>query len=233
MVKWGNEEKVKWDSKYVVGKVGDGVGIGGGEGDCVGEVICGEWGKYVVVWGDFNDCGIWYGDDRIGKGVRDGYGEGGWGGVGDGGGDVVGIGEGGGLKVVGVVGGWWIIVCVMGCGLNGESFGFDGYLGIEGGEGMGGLKELEGGVYSENETEVLIESGYGNEKMLEDMLKSCGGESKLWIGGNISCEGEFIERKRVKEIGCCFYWVSLLLKENVGEELGRMERRLGEVYVVG
>ena len=40
----------------------------------------GEWGKYLVVWGDLNDCGIWYGDERMGKGLRDGYGEGGWGG---------------------------------------------------------------------------------------------------------------------------------------------------------
>ena len=79
---------------------------------------------------------------------------------------------------------------------------------------MGGLKEVEGGVYWENESELFMESGYGNDKMLEEMLKSCGGERKVCIGGNISCEGEFMERKRVKEwkgklgevnkIGCMF-----------------------------
>lgn len=56
---------------------------------------------------------------------------------------------------------------------NGQSFAFHGYLPIEPADRMRRLKELEARVYSENQTQLFIETPYRNHKMLEDILKTC------------------------------------------------------------
>ena len=58
---------------------------------------------------------------------------------------------------------------------------------------------LEARVYSENQTQLFIETPYRNHKMLEDILKTCRPQTKLCIAANITCEGEFIQTKTVKE----------------------------------
>ena len=119
--------------------------------------------------------------------------------VADPGADVVAIAQRRGLKVVPLVGPSSIILSVMGSGFNGQSFAFHGYLPIEPAERMRRLKELEGRVYSENQTQLFIETPYRNHKMLEDILKTCRPQTKLCIAANITCEGEFIQTKTVKE----------------------------------
>lgn len=119
--------------------------------------------------------------------------------VADPGADVVAIAQRRGLKVVPLVGPSSIILSVMGSGFNGQSFAFHGYLPIEPAERMRRLKELEGRVYSENQTQLFIETPYRNHKMLEDILKTCRPHTKLCIAANITCEGEFIQTKTVKE----------------------------------
>lgn len=119
--------------------------------------------------------------------------------VADLGADVVAIAQRRGLKVVPLVGPSSIILSVMGAGFNGQSFAFHGYLPIEPADRMRRLKELEGRVYSENQTQLFIETPYRNHKMLEDILKTCRPQTKLCIAANITCEGEFIQTKTVKE----------------------------------
>lgn len=119
--------------------------------------------------------------------------------VADPGADVVAIAQRRGLKVVPLVGPSSIILSVMGSGFNGQSFAFHGYLPIEPAERMRRLKELEGRVYSENQTQLFIETPYRNHKMLKDILKTCRPQTKLCIAANITCEGEFIQTKTVKE----------------------------------
>ena len=119
--------------------------------------------------------------------------------VADPGADVVAIAQKRNFKVVPLVGPSSIILSVMGSGFNGQSFAFHGYLPIEPADRMRRLKELEARVYSENQTQLFIETTYRNHKMLEDILKTCSPQTKLCIAANITCEGEFIQTKTVKE----------------------------------
>lgn len=119
--------------------------------------------------------------------------------VADPGADVVAIAQKRDFKVVPLVGPSSIILSVMGSGFNGQSFAFHGYLPIEPADRMRRLKELEARVYSENQTQLFIETPYRNHKMLEDILKTCRPQTKLCIAANITCEGEFIQTKTVKE----------------------------------
>lgn len=119
--------------------------------------------------------------------------------VADPGADVVAIAQHKNLKVVPMVGPSSIILSVMGSGFNGQSFAFHGYLPIEAGERTKRLKELEQRVYNEHETQIFIETPYRNEKMMEDVLHACRPQTKLCIAANITCEGEYIKTKTLKE----------------------------------
>ena len=119
--------------------------------------------------------------------------------VADPGADVVAIAQRMHLKVVPLVGASSIILSVMASGFNGQSFAFHGYLPIEPNERSKRLKELEGRIYSEHQTQLFIETPYRNHKMLDDILKACRPQTKLCIAANITCEGEYIKTRTVKE----------------------------------
>ena len=119
--------------------------------------------------------------------------------VADPGADVVAIAQRRNLKVVPLVGPSSIILSVMASGFNGQSFAFHGYLPIEPNERSKRLKELEGRIYSEHQTQLFIETPYRNHKMLDDILKACRPQTQLCIAANITCEGEYIKTRTVME----------------------------------
>ena len=112
--------------------------------------------------------------------------------VADPGADVVAIAQRKHLKVVPLVGPSSIILSVMASGFNGQSFAFHGYLPIEPAERIKRLKELEQRAYNEQQTQLFIETPYRNNKMAEDILKTCRPQTQLCIAANITCEGEYI-----------------------------------------
>ena len=119
--------------------------------------------------------------------------------VADPGADVVAIAQRKNLKVVPLVGPSSIILSVMGSGFNGQSFAFHGYLPIEPSDRIKRIKQLEQRVYAEDQTQLFIETPYRNHKMMEDIIKNCRPQTKLCIAANITCEGEYIKTKTVKE----------------------------------
>ena len=90
--------------------------------------------------------------------------------VADPGADVVAIAQQKNLKVVPLVGPSSIILSVMASGFNGQSFSFNGYLPIEAGERAKKLKQLEQRVYTEQQTQLFIETPYRNNRLMEDIL---------------------------------------------------------------
>ena len=119
--------------------------------------------------------------------------------VADPGADVVAIAQRKGLQVVPLVGPSSIILSVMGSGFNGQSFAFNGYLPIEAPDRAKKLKTLEQRVYNEHQTQLFIETPYRNNKLVEDILANCRPQTKLCIAANITCEGEYIKTKSLKE----------------------------------
>ena len=117
--------------------------------------------------------------------------------VADPGADVVAIAQRKNLKVVPLVGPSSIILSVMGSGFNGQSFAFHGYLPVDSSERMKRIKELEQRVYSENQTQLFIETPYRNNKMAEDIIRSCKATTKLCIAANLTCEDEYIKTKSI------------------------------------
>lgn len=119
--------------------------------------------------------------------------------VADPGADVVAIAQRKNLRVLPLVGPSSILLSVMGSGFNGQSFAFHGYLPIEPGERTKRLKELESRIYTESQTQLFIETPYRNNKMAEEILRTCRPQTKLCIAANLTCDGEYIRTKSVKE----------------------------------
>lgn len=119
--------------------------------------------------------------------------------VADPGADVVAIAQRKNYKVVPLVGPSSIILSVMASGFNGQSFAFHGYLPIEPSDRIKRLKELENRVYTENQTQLFIETPYRNNKMMEDIMKACRPQTRLCIAANITCEGEYIKTRTLRE----------------------------------
>ncbi len=119
--------------------------------------------------------------------------------VADPGADVVAIAQRKGLKVVPLVGPSSIILSVMASGFNGQSFAFNGYLPIRPEERVKKLHQLEHRIYNEEQTQLFIETPYRNGKMIEDILKNCRPQTKLCIAANLTCEGEYVYTRTVKE----------------------------------
>lgn len=118
--------------------------------------------------------------------------------VADPGADVVAIAQQKNLKVVPLVGPSSIILSVMASGFNGQSFSFNGYLPIEAGERAKKLKQLEQRVYTEQQTQLFIETPYRNNRLMEDILHHCRPQTKLCIAANITCEDQYIKTQSVK-----------------------------------
>jgi 16S rRNA (cytidine1402-2'-O)-methyltransferase len=119
--------------------------------------------------------------------------------VADPGADVVAIAQRKGLKVVPLVGPSSIIMSVMASGFNGQSFAFHGYLPIEPAERAKRLKQLEGRIYTEHQTQLFIETPYRNNKMVDEIMKHCKPQTRLCIAANITCEDEYIRTRTIKE----------------------------------
>ena len=118
--------------------------------------------------------------------------------VADPGADVVAIAQREGYKVVPLIGPSSILMALMGSGFNGQSFAFHGYLPIDGGERAKKLKQLEARAYSEDQTQLFIETPYRNQALAEDILRHCNPKTRLCIAMNISLPEAFIVTKSVK-----------------------------------
>ena len=119
--------------------------------------------------------------------------------VADPGADVVALAQRKHLKVVPLIGPSSIILSVMGSGFNGQSFAFNGYLPIEAADRTKRLKLLEQRAYTEQQTQIFIETPYRNNRLVEDILATCRPQTRLCIAANITCEEEYIVTRTLKE----------------------------------
>lgn len=119
--------------------------------------------------------------------------------IADPGADVVAIAQRRGFPVVPLVGPSSILLSLMGSGFNGQSFAFHGYLPIDGSERTATIKRLEGRIYSENQTQLFIETPYRNQRLVEELIRVCRPSTKLCIASDITCDDEFIRTRPVKE----------------------------------
>ena len=97
-----------------------------------------------------------------------------------------------GVRVVPLVGPSSIIMAVMASGLGGQSFAFNGYLPVKEPERTRAIKRLESRASGEHQSQLFIEAPYRNTKLAEQIIASCGVQTKLCIACDITSNNEYI-----------------------------------------
>lgn len=103
-----------------------------------------------------------------------------------------------GIQVVPLVGPSSILLALMGSGFSGQSFAFSGYLPIDKREREQRIKSLEK-LARGGQTQIFMDTPYRNQKLLEDLLRVCNGDTMLSIAKGITSSEEIILTKKVKD----------------------------------
>lgn len=120
-------------------------------------------------------------------------------GIADPGADVVKLAHQLDIKVVPLVGPSSILMAMMGSGMNGQSFTFNGYLPIDKDERKKEIKRLERLSFEFNQSQIFIETPYRNNKMLEDMCSILEKNTRLCVACDITLPTELIKTLTVNE----------------------------------
>ena len=146
--------------------------------------------------------------------------------VADPGADVVALAQRNGLRVIPLVGPSSIILSVMASGFNGQSFAFHGYLPIEEGMRAQRLKQLESRIYSEDQTQLFIETPYRNLKMMQTLLQVLRPQTRISLAADITCPDESIRTRTVSE------WKNLLGAARSEEERQKLVPRCPAIFLL-
>ena len=118
-------------------------------------------------------------------------------GVADPGAKLVELAQSNGFKVIPLVGPSSILLALMGSGMNGQNFTFNGYLPIEDKSRDVALRNMASLVQKSNTTQIFIETPYRNAKLFSRMLEVLPGNIKLCVASDITGHHESIITRTV------------------------------------
>ena len=104
-----------------------------------------------------------------------------------------------GMRVVPLIGPSSRVLSLRGSGFNGQSFAFNGYLPIDKGERARAIRHCESRIYSEDQTQIFIETPYRNNRIVDDFIANCRPTTRLCIAADITCADEYLKTKSVRE----------------------------------
>jgi 16S rRNA (cytidine1402-2'-O)-methyltransferase len=104
-----------------------------------------------------------------------------------------------GIQVVPLVGPCSMVLALMASGLNGQSWRFQGYLPIENDKRIETIRSLDERVRTLGETQIMMDTPYRNEKLLQDLLAYCKPTTRLCIAQGLTTSAESIRTKSIQE----------------------------------
>lgn len=104
-----------------------------------------------------------------------------------------------GIEVVPAVGPSSLMMALMSSGLNGQSFAFCGYIPAKTEERRSRLRTLEKVSAQLHQTQIMIETPYRNDSLLNDILAVCSPSTRLCIAANITMPDAHIKTKTIAE----------------------------------
>jgi 16S rRNA (cytidine1402-2'-O)-methyltransferase len=92
-----------------------------------------------------------------------------------------------------------ILLALMGSGLNGQQFAFNGYLPIDKQSCKQAIKNFERTSSSNNQTQIFIETPYRNSRCFELLIDFLSANTLLCVACDLSLPTELIQTKTVAE----------------------------------
>ncbi len=103
------------------------------------------------------------------------------------------------IEIVPLVGPSSILLAVMASGLNGQSFAFNGYLPKDREGRISKIKLLEKRSRQDGQTQIVMDTPYRNQNLLEDLLSVCNPQTNLCIALDIGGAEQSIKTKTIGE----------------------------------
>jgi len=102
------------------------------------------------------------------------------------------------IEIIPITGPSSIFLALMASGLNGQNFQFHGYLPIERKAREQKILSLEKQAYSNNQTQIFMETPYRNNQVMDTLLKTLKPDTLLCIASDLTSANEFIKTKTIK-----------------------------------
>lgn len=120
-------------------------------------------------------------------------------GVADPGAEIVRLAHQEGIQVVPKVGPSSILLAMMGSGMNGQHFSFNGYLPIDKSARKNEIRFLERLSKEKDQAQIFIETPYRNHKLLEDLIQNLHSNTRICVACDLTLPTEFIITKTASE----------------------------------
>lgn len=104
-----------------------------------------------------------------------------------------------GITVLPLVGPSSLLLALMGSGLSGQSFAFNGYLPAKEDQRRKRILELELDSRRQQRTQLFIETPYRNRQMFQALLSTCAPQTRIAIATDLTLSSEHIMTKRVAD----------------------------------
>ena len=104
-----------------------------------------------------------------------------------------------GIKVVPLSGPSSVLLALIGSGMNGQQFCFNGYLPIDSSERIKALQILERETMQSGKTQLFIETPYRNNQLLKDITANLNPSLRLCIAANVTLPDEMIRTLTIRE----------------------------------
>ncbi len=101
------------------------------------------------------------------------------------------------IQVVPLVGPSSVLLALMASGLEGQRFAFHGYIPVEEKEAVAAIRGLERESKERGQTQILIETPYRNQKMLERLIRHLQSSTRLCVAADLTGANERIESRTV------------------------------------
>jgi len=103
------------------------------------------------------------------------------------------------IRVQPLIGPSSILLALMASGLNGQGFTFHGYLPIDKRERVRKLRQLDDLIARSGYTQIFMETPYRNEKLMDDVLKTCNGNNRLCVAVDLTLKTQQIRTLAIAE----------------------------------
>ncbi len=112
--------------------------------------------------------------------------------VADPGADLVRLAHAKGIMVRPLVGPSSLLLALMASGLNGQSFVFHGYLPTDADARAARIRQLEQRSRQEKQTQILIETPYRNDAMLQALATQCSAQTLVCVATDLTLPNESV-----------------------------------------
>ena len=98
-----------------------------------------------------------------------------------------------GIPVHPLVGPCSMTLALMASGFNGQRWRFLGYLPIENNDRREMIRAIECALYEANETQIVMDTPYRNQRLFEELLATCRPETRICIASALTTAEESIQ----------------------------------------